>query len=66
MWVLVEDFNLFLPVILVPPIGDHCLQVDGVETIVEGGTLQGWGVAGLVKTLVQILEQRIPTKQYDR
>lgn len=66
MWVLVENFNLFLPVKLVPPIRDHLLQVGGVETVVESGTLQGWCVAGVVKTLVQILEQRIPTKQCDR
>lgn len=66
MWVLVEDFNLFLPVKLSSPVGDHSLQIVGVETVVEGSPFQWFCVAGLIKTLVQILErterERVSTK----
>lgn len=50
MWVLVEDFNLFLPVELVFPVGDNLPEVLGVSTIMEATVLQWLSDSSLVKS----------------
>lgn len=49
VWVLVENFNLFLPVELVFPVGDNLPEICWVNSIMEATVLQGLSESSLVK-----------------
>ena len=50
MWVLVENFNLFLPVELVFPVGDNLPEIGQVNSIMEATVLQWLSESSLVKS----------------
>lgn len=50
LWVLVEDFNLFLPIELVFPVGDNLPEIRRVSPIMEETVLQWLSESSLVKS----------------
>lgn len=50
VWVLVENFNLFLPVELVFPVGDNLPEIGQVNSIMEATVLQWLSKSSLVKS----------------
>lgn len=55
VWILVKHLHLLFPVKCVSPIGNHFLEMCGVESILEAAIFQRISIAGSVNALMKVL-----------
>lgn len=55
VWILVKHCHLLFPVKLISPVGNHLLQISGIEAILEDTILQRISEAGSVNALMKVL-----------
>lgn len=55
MWILVKHRHLLPPVKLMSPVGNHFLEMSGIEAILEVAIFQRINVAGSVNALMKVL-----------
>lgn len=55
VWIFVKHCHLLFPVKLVSPVGNHSLEIGGIEAILEAAILQRISVAGSVNALMKVL-----------